>query len=281
MKSIEQLDDITIGENAEMIVIDNASEDGSYDMIKQEFPWVKLLKSDTNDGFSIGNNNCVKEISETSEYVLFLNSDTTVPNGTISHMINVMDQDQSIGVSSCLVRLANGKIDKDCHRGLPTPWNAFTHFSKLEKLFPNIPIFSGYFLSHKGYETSHQVDALVGAFMLVRRSVGDQLGWWDEDYFLNGEDIDFCYRIKQAGYYVWFDPTVEITHYRGVSKGTRKEGEQLSNADQKRRNMVAHASVNAMSIFYNKHLRQKYPFFINWMVDVGLWGMRKVRTTSI
>ncbi|PJA38568.1 hypothetical protein CO180_03245, partial [candidate division WWE3 bacterium CG_4_9_14_3_um_filter_41_6] len=137
----------------------------------------------------------------------------------------------------------------------------------------------------KDLNVAHEIDSAVGAFMFMRRDVGENIGWWDEDYFLNGEDLDLCFQTKKAGYKVMYFPDCSITHFRGASKGTRKEGEKLSSASKDGKLLVARSSVNAMEIFYNKNLRSRYNGFVNMMVDFGLmllrWKrvfLRKVRT---
>lgn len=270
LQSLQQLNDLELGQDFEVIVVDNHSTDESVAIIKNEFPQITLVESDENLGFSKANNLGIKHIHSDSPYVLFLNSDTTVPEGTLSEMLQLMQENQSIGVATCKVMLWTGGIDLDCHRGFPTPWVSLSRLCSLHKLFPRTKLFNGYYQGWKDLDTTHEIDSSVGAFMLVRRPIGNEVTWWDEDYFLNGEDIDLCYRIKQAGHKVVYHPQVVITHYRGASKGTRKESSTISTASKKTKVVVADASVNAMDIFYNKHLRDKYPWIINKSVDLFL-----------
>lgn len=277
LQSLCDLTDVTISKDFEVIIVDNNSHDDSVDMIKTSFPQVTLVESDENLGFSKGNNLGVKHTNPKTEYVLFLNSDTTVPNGTLSEMISFMDSDESIGLSTCKVMLWNGEIDMDCHRGFPTPWVSLTRLTGLHKLFPKSKIFNRYYQGWKDLETTHEIDSAVGAFMLVRRKVGEKIGWWDKDYFLNGEDIDFCYCVKQLGYKIMYHPAVTITHYRGASKGTRKESKEVTKASKKTKIVVVNATVDAMTLFYNKHYRGKYPKIIDMCVDCGVRLLRVKR----
>lgn len=272
LQSLRDIDDLEINKDFHVIVAENGSSDGSLEMLQTEFPDITLQNNNANIGFSRGNNSCLPYVHESCEYVLFLNSDTTVPTGTLSEMLDFMDNHRDVGLSTCKVMLTNGDIDWDCHRGFPTAWVALTRILGLNRVFPQSKMFNQYYQGWKDMNTTHEIDACVGAFMLVRKKVGNEIEWWDEDYFLNGEDIDFCYCVKEKGYKVMYHPKVTIMHYRGVSKGTRKESKKLSNAQRKRKEMVAHASVDAMQLFYNKHYRSKDPWIVNTVVD----GMLKV-----
>jgi GT2 family glycosyltransferase len=140
---------------------------------------------------------------------------------------------------------------------------------------------NGYYIGGADLSTIHEVDSVVGAFMFVRRDVGEQIGWWDEDYFLNGEDIDFCYRVKERGYRVVYNPESMIIHHRGASKGTRKESAQVTTASRNSKLLTTKASVDAMQIFYDKHYRKKYPRIINAIIDLGIIGVRIKRRLAV
>jgi len=190
----------------EVIVVDNSSKDDSVEMVKAEFPEVILIQNEKNLGFAKANNLGIKKAK--GDYILFLNSDTVVPKNTIEHMLSFMDKNKNVGASTCKVLLVNGQIDDASHRGFPTPWNAICHFSNLSKLFPKSKFFSDYSLGFMDLNLTHKIDALAGAFMLVRREAGKDAKWWDEDYFFYGEDIDFCYQLKQKGWDVYYVPDV-------------------------------------------------------------------------
>lgn len=270
LQSLVDLEDLAINKDFEVVVVDNASSDGSPEMIAEEFPQVKLVASEENLGFSKGNNLGLSQANTESDYTLFLNSDTVVPSGTLSEMVNFMDKNKDVGISTCKVKLWSGGLDWDAHRGFPTPLVSLTRLLGLNKVFPKSRLFNSYNQGWKDMETTHKIDACVGAFFLIRRSIGNKLGWWDEDYFLNGEDLDLCYRAKQLGPKVMYHPAVEIIHYRGASKGTREESREVTTASKKGKQIVADASVNSMQLFYNKHLRKNYPWLINKLVDASL-----------
>ncbi|HJZ05777.1 hypothetical protein A2634_03750 [Candidatus Amesbacteria bacterium RIFCSPHIGHO2_01_FULL_48_32] len=241
----------------EIIVIDNASSDNSVAQVKKHFPKVKLIVNKTNTGFAAGNNFGIKKSS--GKYVLLLNPDTLVYANSISSVLNYMQSHPKVGAATCRVELPDGSLDYSCHRGFPNPTNSFLHFVGFKKLssytsqyIPNYP---------------HEIDALTGAFAFIRRQAGRQAGWLDEDYFWNGEDIDFCYKLKENGWQVVYIPEIKITHYKGASAMATKDT----------RLAWAKNSTGVMSLFYRKHLAQKYPFFVNWSVYLGIWILKLFR----
>ena len=265
----------------EIIVVDNNSRDDSVEMLenlkfKIENLKLKIIVNNNNTGFAKANNQGIK-IAE-GKYVLFLNPDTIVFPETLPFMLEFMKKNPAVGVATCRVELVDGKLDEACHRGFPTPWNAFCHFSGLEKLFPHSRLFAGYYLGYLDLNTTHEIDSCVGAFMLVPRLVGEKIGWWDEDYFWYGEDIDFCYRVKKAGFKVMFVPKVKIIHYKGASSGIKKT---KSKADFKTREKAMLASTQAMRIFYQKHYRGKYPKPVEKLVFGGINLLEKARVRKI
>lgn len=250
--------------SSEVIVADNGSTDGSVGMIKKEFPKITLVRNGANLGFATGNNRAIPFSS--GRFVLFLNSDTLVPPKTLPYMVGFMDRSPKVGISTCLVELPNGEIDIDCHRGFPNPWSSLAYFSGLAKLFPKSAFFNQYHLGSLDLRTIHEIDACVGAFLLVRREVGEKVGWWDEEYFFYGEDLEICFRVKEAGYKVVYNPKVKIIHYKGATSGVRKESAQITKASANTKKMVIRSSIEAMRIFYQKHYLEKYPPLLTWLV---------------
>src|SRR3990167_1220012 len=149
----------------ETIVVDNASTDGSPEMVNKDFPAVKLIVNKSNLGFAKGNN-VAKEVVK-GEYILFLNSDTLVPKGTLRETVNYLDLYEGVGAMSCKIVLPNGNLDRDARRSFPTPWVAFTHFSLLDRIFPRSAIFSRYWYGYKNENETHEVDVLQGAYFLT------------------------------------------------------------------------------------------------------------------
>lgn len=239
----------------EILVPDNGSTDGSLQAVKQAF------STGGNLGFAAGNNVGIKK--STGEFILLLNPDTIVYPNTIETVLKYVESHPDVGAATCRVELPGGSLDYSCHRGFPTPWGAFLHFVGLRRWSP--------YTAQKIPNSIHEIDALTGAFALIRRSAGDQVGWLDEDYFWNGEDIDFCYKLKEAGWKVMYIPDVKITHYKGSSaKATPETCKKW-----------ALNSTEVMALFYKKHLAAKYPFFFNWLVYLGIWGMKQLRSKTI
>lgn len=257
----------------EVIVADNASPDGSLQAFNKykestKIKHFQVIDNKKNIGFSAGNNNALKNAN--GRYILFLNPDTVILPKTLNEMINFMDSHLEAGAATCRIDLPAGGTDEAAHRGFPTPWNAFSHFSGLEKLFPKSKLFSGYIQGYKDFSKVHEVDAISGAFLFVRKDVGEQIGWWDEDYFFYGEDIQFCYNIKKAGYKIYYLPQVSILHYGGVSSGIKKQSHDITTASIEHHKKMQGHRFDAMRIFYNKNYSKKYPKFLSWAVYSGI-----------
>lgn len=263
----------------EIIVVDNNSSDGSPVMVAKEFPQIKLIKNKENLGFAKANNIGIRKSS--GRYILFLNPDTIVQKNTLKTMIKFMDENPKVGAATCRVELVDGQLDQACHRGFPTAGNAFCYFSGLGKLFPKSKIFAGYSLTYLPLDKIHEIDAAAGAFLIVRREVGESLNWFDEDYFWYGEDLDFCYRLKQKGWQIMFVPTTKIIHYKGVASGIKKHSQQISSAKKQTRIKATKASIEVMRIFFNKHYQKKYPRFVYWLVMSGIKLLEKIRLSRI
>ncbi|HUW24321.1 MAG TPA: glycosyltransferase family 2 protein [Patescibacteria group bacterium] len=254
---------------AEVIVVDNASSDGSPQMVRKEFPRVKLIINKTNVGFARGNNIGLKEAK--GDFILFLNSDTRLEPNALEEAIGFMRTDENMGALTAKTLLASGKIDPDCHRGFPTPWASITYFLGLERIFPQSRLFGQYHRFYLDLNQNHEIDAGAGAFMMIRREVVEKVGAWDEEYFFYGEDLDFFYRIKRAGFKVMFYARPLLTHFKGASSGLRRETEKISRNSKENRLKVARASVKAMEIFYRKFYQGVYPA---WMTSLILLGIR-------
>lgn len=247
----------------EIIVVDNASKDGTQ-KVMERYPTIKFIENKQNLGFSKANNIGIKKIS--GKYILFLNPDTIVRKDTLKTLVPFMEKTNDAGIVTCKVVLPNGELDDSCHRGMPTPWNAFCYFLGLEKLFPHSKIFSGYHMGWMDYSKTHEINACAGSFMLVRREAGDQVGWWDEDFFFYGEDLDFCLKTKEKGWKVYYYPGVLTTHYKGVSSGIKKISKEITTADLETKKIATEHRFSAMKILYRKHYLNRYPKIITWFV---------------
>jgi hypothetical protein len=247
----------------EVIVSDNGSTDGTVEMIKKSFKQEKLLENKKNLGFSKGNNAARKVVK--GKYILFLNSDTVVPKNTLSKCVEYLENNEDVGAMTCKIVLPNGKLDRDTRRSFPTPFVALTHFSGLDRLFPKSKLLGKYWYSYMDENIEHEVDVIQGAFHLTRKEILDKANWFDEDYFLDGEDIDLCFRIKELGYKIMYYPKVKIVHVKKASKKKSKSSLRVT------------SGVRAMEIFYRKRLWSNYPIYINYLVLFGIKVLLVVR----
>lgn len=252
----------------EVIVVDNASSDGSAAMVAERYPTVRLLALETNLGFSAANNR--GSAVATGEYLLFLNSDTRVSPPALAQPLAYLREHPQVGALTVRLVYPNGERDPDNHRGFPTPWNAVCHFSGLSRLLPGNPAVDGYFRSYEDFSAIHSVPVIAGSYMMMPSELDRQLGGWDETYFFYGEDIDYCYRIHEAGYDIVYYPLVEVIHYKGASSGLRKESAGIARPPKETRVRVAEESVRAMSIFYRKFYADKYPRALTSLVLGGI-----------
>jgi len=266
LKSIQLTD--CDGLSIETIVVDNASSDESQAMVESEFDWVILLKNQYNVGFAAGNNLGITKAK--GRYLLFLNSDTLIPEKIFPELINYLDRENKVGGLTVKLVLKNNLMDPDCHRGFPTPWASLTYFLGLEKLWPKSKLFGQYHKFYLSLDQIHDVDSVCGAFLLVRRRAFDEVGGWDENYFFYGEDIDFCFRLKQCGWKIRYYPLLKVIHYKGASSGLRSETRSVARIDKETRIKVAKASIEAMKIFYDKFYKDQYSFLITSIVIFGI-----------
>jgi GT2 family glycosyltransferase len=241
----------------QLIVVDNASNDGTVEMLRQKFGAVHLISNHDNRGFSAANNQGAAVAD--SRYLLFLNSDTRVRPDALVKPLCYMQANPKVGALTAKLVYPNGQRDPDNHRGFPTPWTSFCHFSGLDRLFPNSPRLNGYYQSYLDFDQVHRIEVAAGSYLMMPTSLFRQLGGWDETFFFYGEDIDLCYRINEAGYPIIYYPEVEVIHYKGASSGLRKESAGVTKASKETRMKVAAESARAMNIFYDKHYRRRYP----------------------
>ncbi len=268
--------------NWEVIVVDNDSTDGIRSDLENMLtvdPWFRLVKNE-NNGFAKGNNLGVKESDSSSKYVLFLNPDIILEKNSITIPYEYMELHSDVALTTCKVDLWSGGIDWDCHRGFPTPWRSFCYFLGLEKYFGAIfpKLLGGYHLLHLDLRTIHEIDACIGAYMLIRRDAGKKINWWSEDYFLNGEDIDLCYQLKvlNSGKII-YNPESRVIHYKGASKGTKKVSSSISKASGTTKKKQIDAGINSMKIFYRKYYEPVYPKFITQFIYWGISGLKLKR----
>jgi len=241
--------------------VDNASADGSIQKLQEEFnklileEILQVFINKSNLGFAKANNIGMRVAK--GEYILLLNSDTVVNGDCLDVCITQMKKKTNIGALGCKVVLPDGKLDHACKRGFPTPKASLYYLLKLHKI--NQKKYGQYDALHLHEDEVGEVDSLTGAFMLMPKAVLNEVGLLDEDFFMYGEDIDLCYRIKEGGYKILYYPKEQITHYKGSSS-------------KKKRTKVIYDFHQAMWIFYKKHYYKKYNFIISFLVYIGIWA---------
>jgi N-acetylglucosaminyl-diphospho-decaprenol L-rhamnosyltransferase len=256
-------------------VVDNASSDDSVAMVRREFPQVLVIANATNAGYPQANNQGLRALGyevgrgvggdrptpgadacNWPRYALLLNPDTVLPANALADMVAFMDGHPQAGAAGPkLVRL-DGSLDQACRRSFPTPTTSLYHMLKLDKLFPRSRRFGRYNLTYLDIDTVDQVDAIVGAFMMVRREAIAQVGLLDETFWMYGEDLDWAKRIQDDGWQVWYNAAVTVTHVKeAASRHSYRARKEF---------------YRALILFYEKHYRATTPFWLDWLIRGGV-----------
>jgi len=246
------------GIGAEIFVVDNASRDNSTTMLKENFPNVTLIENKSNVGFAKANNQAISQAK--GKYLVLINPDTLVQEDTFCTLVNFLEIHPDAGVVGCKILNPDGSLQLACRRSIPTPWVAFTKLIGLSHLFPKSRLFGKYNLTYLDPDHTTTVDSISGSFMMVRREILDQIGLLDEQFFMYGEDLDWCYRISQSGWKIYYVPETKIIHYKGASAKKAKLDSIL-------------IFYRAMLQFARKHFRGKYLFLPQWFLMIGI-GIR-------
>ena len=246
--------------DAQILVVDNNSDDGSVEYLRERFPQAEIIANDFNAGFGKANNMALAKA--TGRYVLFLNPDTVVAERTIPGCIEYMEAHPEVGAVGVRMQYGNGRFALESRRSLPTPSVSFWHMTGLGKLFPKSKVFAKYHMTYLDKDSECPIDVVSGAYMFVRKEALDRTGGFDEAFFMYGEDIDLSYRILQAGYQNRYLP-LPMVHYKGES--TNKTSYRY-----------AQVFYDAMLIFFNKHF-QRYSRLFALLVRIVV-GCRKVGT---
>ena len=246
--------------DAQILVVDNNSDDGSVEYLRERFPQAEIIANDFNAGFGKANNMALAKA--TGKYVLFLNPDTVVAERTIPGCIEYMEAHPEVGAVGVRMQYGNGRFALESRRSLPTPSVSFWHMTGLGKLFPKSKVFAKYHRTYLDKDSECPIDVVSGAYMFVRKEALDRTGGFDEAFFMYGEDIDLSYRILQAGYQNRYLP-LPMVHYKGES--TNKTSYRY-----------AQVFYDAMLIFFNKHF-QRYSRLFALLVRIVV-GCRKVGT---
>jgi len=199
----------------EIFVVDNSSLDGSAEMVESKFPEVNLIRNDKNLGFAKANNQAIDKSN--GEFILLLNPDTVVQEDTFSVLIDFFGTHPEAGAAGCKVLNADGTLQPACRRSSPTPMVVLPKILGLNHLFPKSKIFGKYNLTYLDEDELSEVDAVSGSCVMVRKEVIEKVGTLDEDFFMYGEDLDWFYRMRMAGYKIFYVPQTKIIHYKGES----------------------------------------------------------------
>jgi N-acetylglucosaminyl-diphospho-decaprenol L-rhamnosyltransferase len=241
---------------AECIVVDNASTDGSANMVAAEFPWATLIRAPRNGGFAYGNNLAVPKTRGRS--VLLLNPDTALPPGTLATLLTSLAEHPEAGIIGPKLLRPDGTIHLACRRSFPTPDVALFRLSGLSRLFPRSRLFGRYNLTFVDPDVPLEVDSVCGACLLIRRDTLERIGPLDERFFLYGEDLDWCLRAKQAGWTVRYEPAAVVRHQHGA-------------ASRQRALRTAWHFFRAMDLFYAKHYAHRYTPLLTGLVRLGIY----------
>lgn len=277
----------------QVCVVDNASSDGSAAMARTEFPQAAVIENNENLGYPAGNNVGLRAFGfgshppspaplaspefrsgeargvgrpskqdsagvggEVPRYALLLNPDTVLPDRALAEMLAYMDSHPGCGASGPKLILPNGDLDLACRRSFPSPEVSFYRMTRLSKLFPRSRLFGRYNMTYLSPDEETEVDSVVGAFMLVRREAIAQAGLLDEQFFMYGEDLDWAFAIKQAGWQVRYNPAVTVLHVK-----------RAASRQSHRAQVAFHES---MLLFYRKHYAATTPWPVDWLVEVGI-----------
>jgi len=241
--------------NLEVTVVDNGSSDGSVELLRQAFPHVNVMRNPENRGFVKANNQGIR--ASAGRYLLSLNNDTIIKDGTLAGLVRFMDEHQNVGVCGPKVLNQDGTLQLQCRRSFPTISSSLFYFLRLHRLFPRTERFGRYLMTQWDCDKPSDVDSVSGCCMMVRREVIEQVGVLDENFIMYGDDLDWCYRIKQSGWRICYVPDVQIVHLGGQSS----------------RSLPWKCIIlfyRAMAIFYRKHYAKNHNFVMNYVVYAGI-----------
>lgn len=253
------------GVQLETWVVDNASADGSPELVRQQFPQVHLIDNSDNRGFGAACNQALRAIASRQEaapdfdHVLLLNPDTRVPADALARLCAFLDAHPDCGVAGPRLLRPDGSLDLACRRSFPTPEVSLYRQLGLSRLFPRSPRFARYNLTFLDEEQTYPVDAVVGAFMLIRWEAIRQAGFLDERFWMYAEDLDWCLRIRQAGWQVYYCGEVVVLHHKGAS--SRRASDRATRE-----------FYRAMLLFYRKHYAQDTPLPVAALMVGGIYG---------
>lgn len=256
LKSLEYIE-------GEIIVVDNASADGSKELIEHSFPGITYLYQTENTGFPKGNNIGVEKAR--GKYICILNPDTIVAEDTFSILLKAYDELETPGILGCRLIDGSGTFLRESKRGTPTPWVALTKVLSLYRVFPKNRLFNRYYAQQVKEDKTAAVDILVGAFMFMKRELYLQVGGFDEGCFMYSDDIDLSYTVLKQGLHNYYVPGTTVIHFKGES--TLKDGLYMKRFKE------------AMQFFYKKHFRKSMVFDMLMNLGAAVFALKKKSET--
>lgn len=243
------------GLDAEVIVADNGSVDGSQALLRDRWPAVRLIENGANIGYSAGMNRALAAAG--GEYVVQLNPDTRSHPRAFRILAEFMDANPRAGICSPRVLNRDGSFQRQCRRSFARPWDVISYFSGLSRLFPRSPLFGRYLQTWRDELEQGRTEAVSGSCMVIRSRLLQDIGLLDEAFFAYQEDTDFCYRANAAGWETWYIPSATVTHYGGQG-GSRTQPWR-----------AIYQWHRSYLLYYRKHLARQYFFLINWLMYAG------------
>ena len=267
-RALRSLRQAQLYDQSEIIIIDNASQDSSKLSILEEFPEVQWIALKSNIGFGKACNVGAQCASGT--YLLFLNPDTLISENTLSESVRFLRERPDVGLMGPKILNSDGSLQVSCRRSFPTPSVAFYRLAGLSRLFPKSKRFGRYNLSFLAPDQSSEVDAVSGSFMFMPLALFQEIGGFDETFFMYGEDLDICYRVKEKGYKVWYNPLTQIVHFKGRSSS------KMSMRSRK-------WFYEAMLIFSRKYSRKHKSYLPGWLIiaAIGYFATLTITTTLL
>ena len=250
---------------AEAIVVDNASTDGSAEAVAGEFPEAKLIRLPQNVGFGRANNAGLQQAE--GRFILLLNPDVTVMPGCVGRLADFLLVRPDAGAVGPRLQRPDGTLDHAARRGFPSPGASFFYFTGLNRVFPQSERLNRYAMGHVPATETHEIDAGTAACLMVRRGAVDRVGFFDPDYFMYGEDLDLCFRLKSGGWKIFFLPSARAVHLKG--QATRQETARMLREFHR-----------AMWTFHHKHYAADLPAFANGLVWASIWSRWAVKAAK-
>ena len=246
-------------------VVDAGSTDETVEIVRRDFPDVRLRVAAENRGYAALNNLALREIvaavpadvDRARVAVLLLNADTAMPPDALTGLLDALAAHPEAGVIGPKIVLRDGTLDLACRRSFPTPSNAFWKLTGMAARYPHTPRFAQYNLTYHDPDEAIEMDSGMGACLLVRLAAIDDAGLMDEGFFMYGEDLDWCYRIKACGWHVRYEPHVRVLHYKGSSSRQRSARATL-------------AFYGAMWRFHRLHYARHTALPLNLLIYIGI-----------